>query len=138
MKEDNLKNLGEAIAKALNKAISELASELDDEEEWEDTTPAEKCENCEKCAAQEEKNLEKCETSHESRRITVTYYDGEEEDCVVIYPEDGERAGANATYALCYAIGEVMAREALVDKDKAAQAILRAVMKFGAKEAGLV
>ena len=132
MKEDNLKNLGEAIAKALNKAISELAAELDVEEEDEDTTPAEKCE---KCAAQEEK----CKPSHEVvRQITVTYYDGEEEDCAVIYPEERARAGANATYALCYAIGEVMAREALVDRDKAAQAMLRAVMKFGAKEAGLV
>ena len=135
MKEDTWENLGEAIAKALNKAISEIAAELDTEED-EDTTPEEKCE---KCAAREEEKLEKCKPSHEVvRQITVTYYDGEEEDCAVIYPEEGARAGANATYALCYAIGEVMAREALVDKDKAAQAILRAVMKFGAKEAGLV
>lgn len=134
MKEDTWETLGEAIAKALNKAISEIAAELDTEE-GEDTTSTEKCE---KCAAQEDKNLEKCKPSHEVRQITVTYYDGEEEDCAVIYPEEGARAGANATYALCYAIGEVMAREALVDKDEAAQAILRAVMKFGAKEAGLV
>ena len=131
MKEDTWENLGEAIAKALNKAISEIAAELDTEED-EDTTPEEKCE---KCAAREEK----CKPSHEVvRQITVTYRDGKEEDCAVIYPEEGARAGANATYALCYAIGEVMAREALVDRDKAAQAILRAVMKFGAKEAGLV
>jgi len=134
MKEDTWETLGEAIAKALNKAISEIAAELDIEE-GEDTTSTEKGEKCEKCAAQEEK----CKPSHEVvRQITVTYYDGEEEDCAVIYPEEGARAGANATYALCYAIGEVMAREALVDKDKAAQAILRAVMRFGAKEAGLV
>ena len=135
MKEDTWETLGDAIAKALNKAISEFAAELDVEEEWEDTTSTEKCE---KCAAQEGEKCEKCKPSHEVRQIKVTYYDGEEEDCAVIYPEEGARAGANATYALCYAIGEVMAREALVDKDKAAQAILRAVMKFGAKEAGLV
>lgn len=135
MKEDTWETLGEAIAKALNKAISEFAAELDVEEEGEDTISTEKCE---KCAAQEGEKCEKCKPSREVRQIKVTYYDGEEEDCAVIYPEDGARAGANATYALCYAIGEVMAREALVDKDKAAQAMLRAVMKFGAKEAGLV
>lgn len=135
MKEDTWKTLGEAIANALNKAISEFAAELDVEEEGEDTISTEKCE---KCVAQEGEKCEKCKPSREVRRITVTYYEGEEEDCAVIYHEDGERAGANATYALCYAIGEVMAREALVDKDKAAQAMLRAVMKFGAKEAGLV
>lgn len=135
MKEKNWETLGEAIAKAIEAAIDELADEFDVEEEDEEA----ECKNCEKCAAQEEKNLEKCKSSHEVvRQITVTYYDGEEEDCAVIYPEEGARAGANATYALCYAIGEVMAREALVDRDKAAQAILRAVMKFGAKEAGLV
>ena len=135
MKEKNWETLGEAIAKAIEAAIDELADEFDVEEEDEEA----ECKNCEKCAAQEEKNLEKCKPSHEVvRQIKVTYYDGEEEDCAVIYPEEGARAGANATYALCYAIGEVMAREALVDKDKAAQAILRAVMKFGAKEAGLV
>ena len=121
MKEDTWETLGDAIAKALNKAISEFAAE-----------------KCEKCAAQEGEKCEKCKPSHEVRQIKVTYYDGEEDDCAVIYPEERARAGANATYALCYAIGEVMAREALVDKDKAAQAMLRAVMKFGAKEAGLV
>ena len=135
MKEDTWETLGDAIAKALNKAISEFAAELDVEEEGEDTISTEKCE---KCVAQEGEKCEKCKPSREVRQITVTYYDGEEEDCAVIYPEEGARAGANATYALCYAIGEVMAREALVDRDKAAQAILRAVMKFGAKEAGLV
>lgn len=137
MKEKNWEAIGEAVVKAFEKAIDEIAAELGIEED-EDTTSTEKCEKCEKCAAREEENLEKCKPSHEVRQITVTYYDGEEEDCAVIYPEEGARAGANATYALCYAIGEVMAREALVDRDKAAQAILRAVMKFGAKEAGLV
>ena len=134
MKEKNWETLGEAIAKAIEAAIDELADEFDVEEEDEEA----ECKNREKCAAQEDKNLEKCEAPREVRQITVTYYDDEEKDCTVIYPEEGARAGANATYALCYAIGEVMAREALVDRDKAAQAILRAVMKFGAKEAGLV
>lgn len=134
MKEDTWETLGEAIAKAIEAAIDELADAFDVEEEDEEA----ECEKCEKCAAQEGKKCEKCKPSREVRQIKVTYYDGEEEDCAVIYPEEGARAGANATYALCYAIGEVMAREALVDKDKAAQAMLRAVMKFGAKEAGLV